>query len=161
MCLKKMHGGCGIGFQDDMSTAGYVSSLEESMEYVLSVFPTLDGSLYTSEGRRRLISSRVDAFAQYTRLKQQVGSLAEEHHFRLLAKKNLQHTYSSTLDLERTGCHFAELTALDDREALARFHSLQCRLSVAWLDQMPKCQHTTLGPEEFRVALSNLLRRAN
>ena len=157
MCLKKMHGGCGIGFQDDMATAGYVSSLEESMEYVLSVFPTLDGSLYTSEGRRRLIASRVDAFAQYTRLKQQVGSLDEEHHFRLLAKKNLQHTYSSILDLERKERHFAELIALDDREALARFHSLQCRVSVAWLDQMPKCQHTTLSPEEFRVALTIFL----
>ena len=157
MCLKKMHGGCGIGFQDDMATAGYVSSLEESMEYVLSVFPTLDGSLYTNEGRRRLIASRVDAFAQYTRLKQQVGSLDEEHHLRLLSKKNLQHKYSSIMDLERKECHFAELTALDDRESLARFHSLQCRVAVAWLEQIPKCKHTTLGSEEFRVALTIFL----
>ena len=37
MCLKKMHGGCGIGFQEDKAIAGYVSSLEESMEFVVTI----------------------------------------------------------------------------------------------------------------------------
>ena len=124
------------------------------MEFVVSMFPTLRGSLYTEEGRKRLGNSGADSFKQYTRLKLQVGSLDAEHHLRLLAKKNLQHKYSSILDEERLKLHFGDLTSQDDREALARFHSLQSRSAVAWLDQVPKCGHTTLGVEEFRVALT-------
>jgi hypothetical protein len=154
MRLKKKHGGCDLGIQEDIAWASFVSTFEENIGSVVRLLPDTFpigevGQLYADA------SHMAPSVRWYTQLKDQMVSLSPDHQLKLREKRNLQHTYSVALEKTRIADLVNELRLDPERIVdLVRFTNLQNYHSSAWVDLPPTNKYNTFTNMELQSALA-------
>jgi hypothetical protein len=154
MRLKKKHGGCDLGVQDDIAWASFVSSFEESIGSVVELLPNI---FPVGEVDQLYVDAchMAPSVRWYTQLKDQIISLSPDHQQKLREIKNLQHTYSVEMEKTRIADLVNELRADPERMMdLVRFTNLQNYHSSAWMDLSLTSKYNTFTNLELQSALA-------